>query len=68
MAKYTQLGCAACHGVNLQNPLPGVPSLLGVSDRLDPESVRVIVVEGRNNMRPLPDATNEDITAIYAYF
>ena len=66
-AKYSQLGCAACHGVNLQNPLPGSPSLLGVTDRIDEESVRVIVSEGRNNMRPILDATNEDIQAIYAY-
>ncbi len=66
-AKYTQLGCAACHGVNLQNPLPGTTSLVGVTDRLDSESVRVIVTEGRNNMRPILDATNEDIQAIYAY-
>ena len=65
--KYMQLGCVACHGANLQNPLPGVPSLVGVTDRIDSESVRVIVSEGRNNMRPILDATNEDITAIYAY-
>ena len=65
--KYNQLGCAACHGVNLQNPLPGSTSLLGVTDRIDEESVRVIVSEGRNNMRPILDATNEDIQAIYAY-
>jgi quinoprotein glucose dehydrogenase len=65
--KYAQLGCVACHGANLQNPLPGVPSLVGVTDRVDPESMRVIVSEGRNNMRPILDATNEDITAIYAY-
>ena len=66
-AKYAQLGCVACHGANLQNPIPGTPSLVGVTDRLDSESMRVIVVEGRNNMRPILDATNEDIQAIYAY-
>jgi quinoprotein glucose dehydrogenase len=67
-AKYAQLGCLACHGQNLQNPLPGVPSLIGVTERLDSESVRVIVTEGRNNMRPMTDATNEDILAIYAWW
>jgi quinoprotein glucose dehydrogenase len=66
-AKFTQLGCVACHGANLQGALPGVPSLVSVTDRLDEESVRVIVSEGRNNMRPILDATNEDIQAIYAY-
>jgi quinoprotein glucose dehydrogenase len=65
--KFTQLGCIGCHGANLQGALPGVPSLVNVTDRLDEESVRVIVSEGRNNMRPILDATNEDIQAIYAY-
>ena len=59
--------CAACHGPDQKPLIPGIPSLLGVTDRLDPESVRVIVTEGRNNMRPILDATNEDIQAIYQY-
>jgi glucose dehydrogenase len=66
-AKYTQF-CAACHGADLLGAIPGVPSLVGLTDRIDAESVRVIVSEGRNNMRPILDATNEDIQAIYAYF
>jgi quinoprotein glucose dehydrogenase len=66
-AKFTQF-CVACHGANLQGAIPGVPSLVSVTDRLDSESMRVIVSEGRNNMRPILDATNEDIQAIYAYF
>jgi hypothetical protein len=44
-----------------------VPSLVGVTDRIDEESVRVIVSEGRNNMRPILDASNEEIRAIYSY-
>jgi glucose dehydrogenase len=63
---FTQY-CAACHGANQRGAIPGVPSLVGVSDRLDEESVRVIVSEGRNNMRPIVDASNEEIHAIYTY-
>lgn len=59
--------CAACHGADLKPAIPGVPSLLGVNDRIDEESMRVIVSEGRNNMRPILDVTNEDIRAIYAW-
>jgi len=59
--------CAACHGADQRGAIPGVPSLVGVTDRLDQEGVRVIVSEGRNNMRPILEATNEDIAAIYAY-
>ena len=59
--------CAACHGADQRATIPGIPSLVGVTDRIDPESLRVIVSEGRNNMRPILDVTNEDIAAIHAY-
>ena len=59
--------CAACHGADQRGAIPGVPSLVGVTDRIDEESLRVIVSEGRNNMRPILDASNEEIRAIYAY-
>jgi len=63
---FTQY-CVACHGADQRGAIPGVPSLVGVTDRVDTESFRVIVSEGRNNMRPILDATNEEIQAIYTY-
>ena len=42
---YTQY-CAACHGADQRGAIPGVPSLVGVTDRIDEESLRVIVVRG----------------------
>jgi quinoprotein glucose dehydrogenase len=63
---FTQY-CAPCHGANQQGAIPGVPSLIGVSDRLDEEAVRTIVKEGRNNMRAIVDATNEEIASIYTW-
>jgi glucose dehydrogenase len=63
---YTQY-CVACHGENQRSAIPGVPPLVGVTDRMDEESMRVIVAEGRNNMRPIVDASNEEIRAIFAY-
>ena len=39
---YTQY-CAACHGADQRGAIPGVPSLVGVTDRIDEESMRVIV-------------------------
>ena len=63
---YTQY-CVACHGADQRGAIPGVPSLVGVTDRIDEESMRVIVSEGRNNMRPIVDATNEEIKAIHSY-
>jgi quinoprotein glucose dehydrogenase len=63
---FTQY-CAACHGANQRSVIAGVPPLVGVTDRVDEESFRVIVSEGRNNMRPILDASNEEIRAIYGY-
>ena len=63
---YTQY-CVACHGADQRGAIPGVPSLVGVTDRMDQESMRVIVSEGRNNMRPIVDASNEEIRAIHSY-
>jgi quinoprotein glucose dehydrogenase len=63
---YTQY-CAACHGADQRGAIAGVPSLVGVTDRIDEESMRVIVSEGRNNMRPIIDASNEEIRAIHSY-
>jgi quinoprotein glucose dehydrogenase len=64
---YTQY-CVACHGADQRGAIPGVPVVAGVSSRMDEEALRVIVSEGRNNMRPILDVTNEEIRAIYAYF
>ena len=67
LQKYTTY-CASCHGPNQIAIIPGIPPIAGISDRMDVEALRVIVSEGRNNMRPITDVTNEDIAALYAYF
>jgi len=63
---YTQY-CVACHGADQRSTIPGVPPLVGVTDRIDEESLRVLVSEGRNNMRPILDVSTEEIRAIHAY-
>jgi quinoprotein glucose dehydrogenase len=59
--------CAACHGADQRGAIAGVPSLIGVTDRIDAEAFRTIVSEGRSNMRAIIDATNEEIAAIYSW-
>ena len=44
-----------------------MPSLIGVTDRIDGEQFRTIVSEGRSNMRAIIDATSEEIAAIYTW-
>ena len=63
---YTQY-CLACHLANQEGTPGTVPSLISVTDRMDLEAMRTIVKEGKNNMRPILDATNEEIAAIYAW-
>ncbi len=59
--------CMACHGPQQMGQSGVIPPLVGITGRLDEEAVRTIVKEGRNDMRPILDATNEDIAAIYAW-
>jgi quinoprotein glucose dehydrogenase len=59
--------CIACHGATGTGAIPGVPTLVGVTARVNIEELRMIVKEGRNNMRPILDATNEEIAAMYSF-
>jgi quinoprotein glucose dehydrogenase len=59
--------CQACHGADQRGAIPGVPTIAGVTSRMDEESFRVLVTEGRNNMRPILDLAPEDIKALYGY-
>jgi quinoprotein glucose dehydrogenase len=59
--------CQICHGANLQGVMPGVPSLVGVTSRMSEDELRLIVTEGKGQMRPVSDVTPLQITAIHAF-
>jgi quinoprotein glucose dehydrogenase len=59
--------CQACHGVKLQNPIAGVPSLVNVTDRLSQDVIVAAVTGGRGAMRPIPGLDNVQLTAILNY-
>jgi quinoprotein glucose dehydrogenase len=65
-ATYAQY-CSACHGANMQNPLPGVPSLVGVTNRVAEDVIRTNITNGSGNMRPVPGITDLEITAVINY-
>ena len=44
--------CAACHGADQRGAIAGVPSLVGVTDRIDAESLRTIVSRGAQQHAP----------------
>jgi quinoprotein glucose dehydrogenase len=62
-----QTSCQACHGADQRGAIPGVPSLVGVTSRIDAENLRIIVNEGRNNMRPILDVTTQEAEAIWSW-
>jgi quinoprotein glucose dehydrogenase len=66
-AMLYQQNCAACHGESLQNPLPGIPTLAGVTNRLSEDVITAAVTGGKGQMRPVPGLTNVQITAILGY-
>jgi quinoprotein glucose dehydrogenase len=62
-----QQHCTACHGANLQGALPGVPTLVGVTDRMGEDAIKAIVTGGRGQMRPVSSITEAEVTAIISY-
>ena len=59
--------CQACHGVAMQNPLPGVASLVGVTDRLSEDVIVAAVTGGKGLMRPISVLNNVQMTALLGY-
>jgi quinoprotein glucose dehydrogenase len=62
-----QQNCQACHGANLQNPVAGSPSLVGVTDRMGEDAIKAIVTGGRGLMRPVPSISEVELNAVIAY-
>ena len=59
--------CQACHGANMQNPVPGVPSLVGVTDRLSEDMIVAAITGGKGQMRPISGLNNIQLTALLSY-
>jgi len=61
-----QQSCSLCHGQNLQGAVAGVPSLVGVTDRVADDAIRALITGGRGLMRPV-ELTNDQIAAVLAF-
>jgi quinoprotein glucose dehydrogenase len=46
---------------------PGVPSLVGLSNRMADDAIRALITGGRGNMRPFPDMSAADLDAVIAF-
>ena len=55
--------CQVCHGDELQGAVPGVPSLVGVTDRAwRDDAIRAVITGGRGLMRPVDRESRRDLT------
>src|SRR5690606_13451161 len=59
--------CLTCHGDDLTGVLPDMPSLVGVTDRLTPETIERVVRNGQGFMRPIPDLGTTEMQALMGY-
>jgi quinoprotein glucose dehydrogenase len=66
-AALYQQNCEVCHGANLQNPITGVPTLVGIADRLSEDVISAVITGGKGLMRPIPNLNNVQVTAIIGY-
>jgi quinoprotein glucose dehydrogenase len=62
-----QNNCQVCHGADLQGAFPGMPSLVGVTDRMGEDAIKAIVTGGRGNMRPVSNVSEVELNAVIAY-
>lgn len=64
---YT-INCVACHGVNKKgNPNSGYPSLINIESRMDQETIKNVITNGKGMMPPFPKFSQEEINALLAY-
>ena len=59
--------CNGCHGANLRGALPGVASLVGITDRMGEDAIKAVVTGGQGQMRPVSGISEQELTAIIAY-
>jgi quinoprotein glucose dehydrogenase len=65
--KAYQQYCTACHGADLRGALPGVASLVGITDRMGEDAIKAIVTGGQGQMRPVSSITEPEIASVIAY-
>src|SRR6185369_9458246 len=62
-----QTYCRSCHGADLKGALPGVSSLVGVTDRMGEDAIKAVVTGGKGQMRAIDGISEGEIGTIIAY-
>ncbi len=56
--------CGICHGENRAGAPPALPSLIGISSRLDSKSISFIVKNGKGRMPGFPNLSGDQISGL----
>jgi len=59
--------CTSCHGADLKGALPGVASLIGVTDKMGEDAIKAVVTGGQGQMRAITSITEQEVSSIIAY-
>jgi quinoprotein glucose dehydrogenase len=59
--------CSICHGENRAGSPPTLPSLVGVTTRLDPKSIASTIKDGKGRMPGFPNLSEDQISGLLAF-
>jgi quinoprotein glucose dehydrogenase len=62
-----QTYCRSCHGADLKGALPGVASIVGVTDRMGEDAIKAVVTGGKGQMRAIDGISEAEVGTIIAY-
>jgi len=62
-----QTYCRGCHGADLKGALPGVSTLVGVTDRMGEDAIKAVVTGGKGQMRAIDGISEAEIGTIISY-
>ena len=62
-----QTYCRSCHGADLKGALPGVSSIVGVTDRMGEDAIKAVVTGGKGQMRAIDGISEAEVGIIIAY-
>ncbi len=59
--------CAMCHGIDRKGSSHAFPSLVGIEERLSPDSIRATVWQGKGRMPSFPNISEARMNALLRY-
>ena len=67
LALFTKVSAAVCHGQNRAGSPPEFPSLVGITSRLDAETITATIKNGKGRMSGFPNISADQLKALLDY-